>query len=404
MGSMMNRGVRTVLLVGGLVWGLTGCAASDRGPTSIRQAESSTVASISAQAQTLRAQQAPRLGVESRPKDYPSAAPVTALLVNPQQLPDGLDLTLWCRELVRAGITTVVIEAWSTSEAVGNGEGARKRGGLYFQSSLAPVSRDIVTPLVGAAHQQGLMVYASVGLRRLPWLDAGLGWGLPAYDPTRQGFVGSDHVDLLHPAYQEFLAGLLKDLTATGIDGLLIRADGKIGPAVGVSSFALKGFERDFGFRPDLRDIVGTNGGESKRAPVYWQWLGWATREQYHVLARLVSSLQRIRPELKVVVEVHGETIVAPIQGLQRYGEDVLEASRDRHLTILVSDSGAGRDRVVPRLREILGAAERIWVLRPLPWGTVVQTGQAPLPSIRERDPSLAGSGIVYAVGTPTLP
>lgn len=401
---MSMRFFRTLSLGGSLVLLVSACATSERDAKRIPRAESATVASISAQAKNLRAQQPGRPGGELPPKERPSSLPVTALLVDPQQLPVGLDLTVWCRDLARAGMTTLVIVAWTGRDGAGGGEPARQRAGLYFRSVLAPLARDLLVPLVGAARLQGLAVYASVGLRRVDWLDAGLGWTLPAYDPSRQAFLGSDQLDLLHPAYQDFLGGVLRDLAATGIDGIVIRADGTVGPTVGLSPFALKGFERDFGFRPDLKDIVGINGGEGKRSPVYWQWLGWLTREQQHVLDRLANGLTRERPMMKVILEVHPETVVTPVQGLVRHAEDVLEAVRGRYTAFLVSEPASGKDRVSSKLQEVAGGPDRVWVLRPLPWGTVVQTGNPAVSAVREREAHLGAMGVLYVVGSPTLP
>ena len=389
---------------GSLLLLLSACATPDRTARPIPRTEPAAVASISAQAKNLRAQQPPRPGVDAMPRERPSSGPPTALLVSPLQLPPGLDVTAWCRDLANAGVTAIVIEAWTRADHGKGGDPVQRRAGLYFQSGLGPVAQDLLASLAAAARAQGLALYASVGLRRIDWLDPNLGWTLPVYDPNRRAFQRSDHLDLFHPVYQDFLGGLLRDLVATGIDGIVIRADGTIGPTTGISTFGLKGFERDFGSRPDLKEIVEGNGGEGKRPPVYWQWVGWVTREQQHVLDRLVNGLARERPGLKVILEVHPETVLTPLQGLVRHGEDLLEAVRGRYAAYLVSEIGRGKESLLSRLKEIVGGPDRAWVLLPLPWGTVVQTGQPSVSAVRERDARLGESGVLYAVGSPSLP
>lgn len=389
---------------GSLLLLMPACGAPDRSAKPIPQAESAAVASISAQAKSLRAQQPPRPGLDLVPRERASSSPPTALLVSPRHLPAGLDLTTWCRDLAKAGVTAIVLDAWTAADHRKVGDSARRRSGLYFRSELGPLVQDLLGPLVPAARSQGLALYASVGFRAIDWLDSNLGWTLSVYDSTRQAFQRSEEMDLLHPAYQDFLGGLLKDLAATGVTGIVIRADGAVGPASGVSMFALKGFERDFGFQPDVREIVGSNGNDAKRPPVYWQWVGWVTREQQHALDRLANGLARQWPDLKVILEVHPEAVVSPIQGLVRYGEDVLEARRGRYAAFMVSDVGARKENLLPKLKEMVGGSDRVWVLLPLPWGSVVQTGQPGLSAIRERDARLGESGVVYAVGSPALP
>ncbi|TKB76679.1 MAG: hypothetical protein E8D45_06055 [Nitrospira sp.] len=394
----------TLVLFGVLL--LSACVGPDRRNGALPRTEPATVAAISVQAKTLRTQQpTPSRLPDVSPTDRPRSVPVTGLLVDPGQLPASLDVESWCRDLAQSGVTTVVLEAWTTRPAAGAESHAMRPMGLYFPSSLGPMVRDVFGALIPAAHRHGLAVYASVGLRRPDWLDAGLGWFSQIYDPRRQAFRATDHVDLFHPVYQEFLGGLLKDLAGSGVDGLVFRADRTIGPSAGATAFGLRGFERDFGFRPDPIKLLGTGGGEDERASEFWQWVGWETRESQHVLNRLASGIKVQWPNLKVILEVHHEAIVAPVQGLTRHGEDVLEAIRGGYAALMVADLTSGGERMITRMKELVGAPERVWVLRPLAWRIGTQSEAPSVTIVRDRDAYLGEVGLIYyAAGRPTLP
>lgn len=384
---------------------LSGCVGPDRRNGALPRSSPDTVAAISAQAKNLRTQQpAPSRLPDVSSADRRRSVPVTGLLVDPGQLPASLDVESWCRELAQSGVTTVVLEAWTTRPVAAAESKAMRRMGLYFPSSLGPVVRDVFGALIPAAHRHGLAVYASVGLRRPDWLDAGLGWFSQVYDPHRQAFRTTDHLDLFHPVYQEFLGGLLRDLAATGVDGLVFRADGTIGPSGGATAFGLRGFERDFGFRPDPIKLLGNGGGEDARTPEFWQWVGWETRESQHVLNRLASGVKGQWPNIKVILEVHREAIVAPVQGLTRHGEDVLEAIRGGFAALMVADLTSGGERMITRMKELAGAPDRVWVLRPLTWRAGTQSGNPSVTIVRDRDAYLGEVGLIYAAGHPTLP
>jgi len=340
-----------------------------------------------------------------------------AILIPARLMPPSQTLETWVRELVEAGVTTLVVEAGTTQawkqpqgeDGPSRSQGARQAG-VYFHTHWAPMVRDVVGQLIPVAHRHGLRVYSAVALWRMSWLEPHLGWTEQAYDRTKQQLVASEKLDLLHPAFQEYLIGLLTDLAAGGVDGVLFLADVHLESTAtpGFSPYGLRAFERDFGVKLDPETLVTSANAvipvESQRdsAPELWQWVGWRARETLKVIDRLRHALRKQSPGIQVALEVHPEAVTDPTRALVRLNEDFLEAKRLRFDAYVIGGPlsvGSGDEErvngVVKRAVELLGGAGRIWVTVPLSGKDIARE----LAAFKlEADRSLigTGTGVIY--------
>jgi hypothetical protein len=270
---------------------------------------------------------------------------------------------------MQGDITMVVVDigtsAGSTRIA---SEDGRRATGIYFRSQWADTIRDIFGELLPLAHQQGLSVFAAVSPRRIDWVDPTLGWLDRSYDTVHRQLRLSPYLDLFHPAFQEYLVGLLTDLADTGVDGILFRNDVSLGPYDGFSAFAVRGFERDFHTRMDPAQFF--TGTSSQPVPAeYWRWAGWKARERVKILDRLSRAMRLHGNTRHVALEVHPEAVTDPRAALVRYGEDLLEAKRRFQYFLLRASSQAsspganGRQTsvIVEQMKGLLGSWDRIW-------------------------------------------
>lgn len=318
------------------------------------------------------------------------------LLLPSSRLPAAGDWPRWVHDLAQAGTTLLVIEAWAPSDS--------SPASVYFRTDRAPTERDLLGPLVGLAHGEGLMVFAAVALRQMPWLAPHLGWNDRTYDPDRREYRSTSFLDLFNPAVQEYLVGLLTDLAASGVDGILFRDVAPPGPADGFSTFALQGFARDFRMPldPDSLFRFSEPAGSIARPPLglrlsqgtsdqvreFWRWTGWKAREQLRILDRLKRAVRTASPTVQFALELHREAVTDPVQALVRYGEDLLEAKRSRfdvyvlgvrrpdassapRSGALAAPASADGPAIVARMGELIGEPERIWVGVPLPAGRI---------------------------------
>jgi len=228
------------------------------------------------------------------------------------------------RELFRlqqAGLDTVVVEVARQDVS----RSGRPEAGVFFKTDWAPVIRDSLGSLVASAHQDQIQVWAALSIRRMDWIEARLGWSDWRYDPTSGELIASDTVDLFHPAVWEYFLGLLMDLAASGIDGILFMAEPPSGAVDGFSSFALRAYQRDMGQPIDPARLYLGLQPELSFAPEFWRWIGWKQREQRKAVDGIVRALRHTYRKLKVAVEVHPESITNPRAALAWYAEDFLD-------------------------------------------------------------------------------
>jgi hypothetical protein len=362
-----------------------------------------------------------RLGILAR-----TTRGLVGLQLSPRVLPDAAAIDQWMQGLAQAGITMLVLDAGTKPDA---GRETSPHG-VYFKTSWAATVRDVFGYAVPSAHRHGLAVFTSVSLRQMPWLDRQLEWNDVAVDRMTGRTMVSAGMDLFHPAYQEYLIGFLADLAATGIDGVLLRAEAPSGPQEGFSPFGLRGFERDYAIRLDPATLVFPDTAAGRVAPVrndqparqegtqdYWRWLGWKARETLAVMARLRHAVHRRAPVLQFALELHREAVSDPMAALVQYGEDLLEAKAVRFDFYMTADGPAPASYVtvpppnsVPaivrpggtfmgRAVELVGEADDIWLARPLPAGDAARPWARVAPAA-DRAALAPGLGLIY-LGSP---
>lgn len=155
------------------------------------------------------------------------------------------------------------------------------------------------------------------------------------YDPTRRKVHPWTQFDLLAPPVQQQLAQLLADLLRSGVDGMVFRARAENSFAYEVSDAALRQFEAQVRqpaseVAQALRERMSArqDAGALASDKTLWRWVGWKSRQEMDVLARLKKYLQKAVPRLRMVLEIHPEALSNPTSALVNYGEDAAEARR----------------------------------------------------------------------------
>ena len=306
---------------------------------------------------------------------------VTALMVASRDVPPVHELEPWIQSLLQGGVTMVLLDIGTSTESDRvAAEDGRRPTGIYFKSQWAPTIRDIFGELIPLAHRQGLSVFASVSPRRINWIDPALAWLDRFYDPVHRQLRLSPYLDLFHPAFQEYVVGLLTDLADTDVDGILFRNDAPVGAYDGFGAFGVRAFERDFHTRMEPAQLFapaksagqGAMSGDGAAQPLpaeFWYWAGWKARERMKILERF-SRAMRLRGNTQhAALEVYPEAITDPRTALVRYGEDLLEAKRRFQYFLLRSSShtatsainGSQTSKVLEQMKGLLGRVDRIW-------------------------------------------
>jgi len=269
------------------------------------------------------------------------------------------DVGLWIAQLADAGVTSLIVEAGSSSHQT------MQSGpmGVYFKTSKAPVIEDFFTVIVPAAHAKGMAVLASLNLHEPGWMTANSEWGIAMANGTDQVFLPVGHIDVLHPDYQRFVGEVTQDLLRTDIDGLVVGARRTKGFAEEWSPTSRRMFEGQFGPSFDSQD--------HSVSPDAWRWAGWKTRTYLEFVARLTQQLRQTRPGLLVAVAVHERAVLSPADALTEYGEDVFETKqRGLHLVVQPEPGMSERsdeqraklETVQQRLAPTAGGERQLWL------------------------------------------
>lgn len=263
-----------------------------------------------------------------------AAAARTALMLSPARLLPLADLEPWMQGLVRAGVTTLVLEAVT-------GDGTTPPG-VYFDTGLAPVHRDIFGLVLPMARRAGLSVFALVPLQRLPWVDSQSDWLNAVYDPAERRMRPSATVDLLNPAVQDRLVGLAADLTQSGVEGVLIRLSEEKGFFAECGAAARKRFAAAFGAAPEPAQLCSVTGRSLEAMPQeFWRWVGWKSQERLRLVERIREAMRQKHPHMVVALEVHPEAVTDPLRALIEYGEDLMSITQRGFDLVLAMPAGS---------------------------------------------------------------
>ncbi|MGQ0811872.1 MAG: tetratricopeptide repeat protein [Nitrospiraceae bacterium] len=305
--------------------------------------------------------------LRQEPAEYGLSRTRVALALSPRQLPPKPDLESWMRMLVSRGVTTLVLDV---EAGPGSPESAP---GVYFQTDKARVVDDLFGQMIPLAHQVGMALFGFITLQEMARLGAQPEWRTMEYEFAARQFRPSSTLDLLNPAVQDYLIGLMTDLAQTGIDGMLVRVREAKGFSREVSGASLRQFENSLGVKLEPERLFG----ETARSQTafqddanveYWRWVGWKARERLRLLERMREASKRHLSSMPVVIMMHPEAVMRPVAALEEYGEDFLEIKR-KGFEIALSDSSndlqAAREgeALVRRTIELVGGQAQFWVM-----------------------------------------
>ena len=288
------------------------------------------------------------------------------------------------RELGRlrqSGTNTLFVSVVRNKPFLVGGE----KAGVYFKTDWAPVLQDRLSALVGAAHRQGMQVWASFSVRRMDWVDPKQEWADWKFNSQTGRLERVETLDLLHPALRDYLVGLLTDLAGTGVDGIFLAADPPSEASEGFSTHALRKFEKDMGQPVDPSRLLSAQGRERSLgyAPEFWRWLGWKQREQSRSVLGVMEAVRAAFPGLMVAVEVHPEAVTNPQAALAMYAEDLLDLRRYR-LDYIALPVTAAQGALAAKAAEIV-RGERLLLLVDPADKSGLKPAQLP-----------AGTGLIY--------
>jgi tetratricopeptide (TPR) repeat protein len=275
------------------------------------------------------------------------------------------------------------------------------------------------------SHHAGLLLYVGVNLRCLGhWAPSTHQvWRDHMYQLDTGRVILTQHFDLFHPAYQEFLARFLSRLCKEEVDGLVLLNDHPLGLFEGVTPIGVKRFEKQFGvaFDPSrifyqgfdpLGTAKNTQGLSRTKDSLFWRWAGWKARERLTVLELVVDRLRSQYPSVQFGLELHPHGLTDPVGALVTYAEDSMDAAGrsfsfffvrpeiDRRSTfteqaVIAKLRRISTKAVLDRLLPVVDDPRRVWVSMPATGGQRLRP-QAAVGDVSPLQEFPSGIGVVH--------
>ncbi len=259
--------------------------------------------------------------------------------------------------------------------------------------------------MVEDAFQAGYAVYLGVSLPCLGHVANRGGvedvpqWHDWVFDPQSNRVRMSPDFSLFSLGYQSAMREMLFEVSRFKVAGIVFQEDRPLGPRGGLSPIAIKRFEAAFDIKldPTTLFVRGKPVRLSQRRSedirkrfmppypdVFWKWAGWKSRERLRVMSDLVQTLRGQFPRLTFGLEIHPESLYAPVYALANFSEDWVETAHAPFDFFVArfpeslrpggpglshggaqSDSGVFARELVQRMVDYLKDPQRVWVIRP---------------------------------------
>ena len=218
------------------------------------------------------------------------------------------------------------------------------REGLNLQNDFGQNLKGVVQDSVDSGHP----IYLGVSLPCLGLFLLETGSEIPqwhdwTFDPRSQRSYRSPYFSLFSLGYQDRMRNLLSELRQLKIAGIVFRDEVPLGLHDGMSPIAIKSFEEAFEVKlnPNALFLKKRAVRTSQRPfgrfqdlsmPAYpelfWKWAGWKARERLRVMTELVRELRNADPHLQFGLEIHPESLFAPVFALANFSEDWVDTAQ----------------------------------------------------------------------------
>ncbi|MCC6139883.1 MAG: tetratricopeptide repeat protein [Nitrospira sp.] len=277
-----------------------------------------------------------------------------ALGLSLAQLPPVSDWVAWFQALLKAGVTTVLLDS------------AGSDGGPEESS-------DQLRAFIGAAHLASLSVWGALDVHQGRGLSLEPEWVSLSYAKRvdlRDGRMPAKLSDPLHLEYQVAVEGRAASFLRAGCDGILLRARDAQGYAQDYSDGSFQRFASVFGLAITPQQLLGEPGGAESVGPdresIYWRWVGWKARSYGDVAVRIRKLIHDANPAGRLLIEVHGRTVGDPLMGLEQYGEDLNDLFQRSGGELVFRGEGDENAAELEQFAQQAGSSDRLWLVRPV--------------------------------------
>jgi biofilm PGA synthesis lipoprotein PgaB len=253
----------------------------------------------------------------------------------------GAQVELWTLEEVgvaelvhqvaAAGADTIILRVFDYED--------EPNPGVYFQTELAPVKRDILRDLLEQAHAAGLRVFAWMTSLNLPWvLREHPDWAVVGYDWDEERYTADTgwywRVSPFVPEFIDYLKGLYRDLARYELDGIMFQDDLYLGDNEDFNYYARKAYYERFGRWLRIERLYDDEGNPTAEGQ---EWIRWKAERLMEVAVQVMDAVRNVNPGMEFGLDAYWETVLEPENGRIWFAQDArlaLERGID-HLIVM---------------------------------------------------------------------
>ncbi len=215
--------------------------------------------------------------------------------------------------------------------------------GVYFETSLAPVIRNLLPDICRDAHTEGLQVFAWMTTLHANYHHKPLP-KVYCYSPESHGFQPTNILDPTAHENQEFLTALYRNLAANPIDGIMFQDDLMLRHTEG---FHPK--QNGKGFYPDPNTLYNFSVNKNRITgykPAFWKWSSKKARGLQNLSNAIMSACRQVNQNLIFARNIHYETLIHPQWGKAWFAEipEVLNYSTANYFFVMAYQQQISRE------------------------------------------------------------
>ncbi len=201
------------------------------------------------------------------------------------------------------------------------------RSGLYFKDDNFCTVNDILSPIIKAAHNNGIKLYAWVATRSLTDLKSE---NLMSKSFSPEGNITLGYgANIFHNEVRSKIISLFESLSKYNIDGILFQDDFIMKYSEGADNIASELFFAETGIKasPEIF-FKGTKEYNGKKTftglkDEFYVWANWKANHLSKLFEEIKLSVKKNNPNISFAVNIYYETPISAELGLAWYSQKI---------------------------------------------------------------------------------
>lgn len=267
-------------------------------------------------------------------------------------------------QLRTSGFNTIIVRVFQNCSDryhhIGKLSITTPKEGVYFETSLAPVIRNLLPDICQDAHAEGLQIFAWMTTLHANYLHKLLP-KVYNYNLQSREYQPTETLDPTAHENQEFLSALYRDLAANPIDGIMFQDDLELKHTEG---FHPK--QDGKGFYPEpaaLYNFTVNKNGITGYKTTFLKWSNNKARALQNLSNAIMAACRQVNQNLIFAQNIHYETLLNPQWGKAWFAEipEVLSSSTADYFFVMAYQQQISRELNITAETELEELMQRLF-------------------------------------------